>query len=83
MNINLTRGEESIGPCENASRGQTFHKCVMECNFDGSCEEYVSSETCDCDGSAFFAGVSNKFQVFIIYFVCEFLLMSELRIIWY
>lgn len=62
LNINLTRGQISTGPCENASRGQTFHKCVMECNFDGSCEEYVSSETCDCDGSAFFAGVSNQFQ---------------------
>merc|ERR1711997_1435562 len=62
LNINLTLGSLITGPCENASRGQTFHKCVMECNFDGSCEEYVTSETCDCDGSAVLVGVSNKFQ---------------------
>merc|ERR1712226_116359 len=62
LNVNLTQGAKSFGPCENASRGETFHKCTMECNFDGSCDEVVSSETCDCDGSAVFLTVTNSYQ---------------------
>ena len=58
-----SQGQAYTGSCENAGRGQTFHKCEMKCNFDGSCEEFVSEESCGCDGQAYFAGVTNFFQV--------------------
>ena len=38
----------------------------MKCNFDGSCEESVLEESCGCDGNAYFASVTNYFQVYIL-----------------
>ena len=62
-NFNQIQGQAYRGSCENAEKGQTFHKCEMKCNFDGSCEEVVSEESCGCDGQAYFAAVTNYFQV--------------------
>merc|ERR1712212_17871 len=60
--VNEIQGQAYTGPCENAGRGQTHHKCEMKCNFDGSCAETVSEESCGCDGNAYFAIVANYFQ---------------------
>merc|ERR1712126_235980 len=60
--VNEIKGQAYTGSCENAGRGQTHHKCEMKCNFDGSCEEIVSEESCGCDGNASFARVTNYFQ---------------------
>jgi len=60
--VNEIKGQAYTGSCENAGRGQTHHKCEMKCNFDGSCEEIVSEESCGCDGNAYFARVTNYFQ---------------------
>ena len=58
--VNVSQAAIYTGPCENASRGQTHHKCELECNSDGSCTESVSEETCGCDGVAtFIAGYTN------------------------
>ena len=64
--VNEIQGQAYTGPCENARRGQTYHKCEMKCNFDGSCVESISEESCGCDGNAYFAGVQNYFQVYML-----------------
>lgn len=51
-----------LAPCTNAKKGQTHHKCAMKCNFDGSCEESVTEETCGCDGEGYFTGYTNSFE---------------------
>jgi len=60
--VNEIKGQAYTGPCDIASGGQTFHRCEMKCNFDGSCEENISEESCGCDGIANFARVTNYFQ---------------------
>ena len=72
VNFNQIQGQAYRGSCENAEKGQTFHKCEMKCNFDGSCEEVVSEESCGCDGQAYFAAVTNYFQVCCIYDIISY-----------
>ena len=65
MTVHSSQGQLSTGSCQNARNGFTFHKCEMECNFDGSCTETVSQESCGCDGIATFATVQNSYQASI------------------
>jgi len=60
--VNEIKGSVEFGSCENAGIGQTHHKCEMKCNFDGSCLESVSEESCGCDGFARFTRVTKYFQ---------------------
>merc|ERR1712150_19403 len=62
FHVNESQAAIVTGPCENASRGQTHHKCELECNSDGSCTESVSEETCGCDGNAFFTSEYTTFM---------------------
>ena len=49
-------GSTAQGPCEKASRGQSYSSCEIDCNVrTGECEEIRKEETCGCDGNAFFA----------------------------
>ena len=62
MVVNEIHGYVFTAPCTNAKKGQTHHKCAMKCNFDGSCEESVTEETCGCDGEGYFTGYTNSFE---------------------
>ena len=42
----VSHAETFHGPCRNANIGEKFAKCEVQCNFDGSCTETVSSEVC-------------------------------------
>ena len=63
----MSQAQVRTGECQDARRGQTHHKCELQCNFDGSCTESVSEEQCGCDGIAFFAGVQNYFEASILH----------------
>ena len=62
----MSQAQLWTGECKDARRGQTHHKCELECNFDGSCTESVSEEQCGCDGTASFAGVQNYYEASIL-----------------
>jgi len=60
--VNEIQGSVARGPCRNAGRGQTHHRCEMNCNFDGSCTESVTQESCGCNGNAMYLQGTMNFQ---------------------
>ena len=60
FHVNVGQAARQTAPCKDAGRGQSHHKCELQCNFDGSCTETVSEEQCGCDGMAdIFSKYSN------------------------
>ena len=59
--VNMSQAARATGPCKDAGRGQSHHKCELQCNFDGSCRETVTEEQCGCDGMA---EMYNKYSNF-------------------
>ena len=61
--VNMSQAARATGPCKDAGRGQTHHKCELQCNFDGSCRETVTEEQCGCDGMAEMYSKYSNFKV--------------------
>ena len=61
--VNKSQAARATGPCKDARRGQTHHKCELQCNFDGSCRETVTEEQCGCDGMAEMYSKYSNFKV--------------------
>ena len=52
FHVNMGQAARQTAPCKDADRGQSHHKCELQCNIDGSCKEIVTEEECGCDGMA-------------------------------
>merc|ERR1719402_1243394 len=50
------------GPCHQATRGQTVEEAFMDCSNDGTCEESLRIEICDCSGDATYLAGRLNFQ---------------------
>ena len=61
--ISVTFASIARGPCKDAKKGGEYEKCSMDCDWDGSCSEMVSGETCDCKNSAVFTANTYYFKV--------------------
>ena len=61
--IGFTYAAISRGPCKDAKKGGKYEKCKMDCNWDGSCFEAVTLETCDCKNAAVFTTTTYNFKV--------------------
>merc|ERR1711936_313216 len=60
--VSISNAAESVGPCEQAGRGETIETCSMECNIDGSCTETAQTEYCSCDGQGQFTNGYEDYQ---------------------
>ena len=74
FHVNVSQADIITGPCENASRGQTHHKCELQCNSGGGCTETVSTEACTCDGTGIF---TVKYTNFIASISQRFILVFQ------
>ena len=61
--VNMIQAARATGPCKDAGRGQSHHKCELQCNLDGSCRETVTEEQCGCDGMAEMYSKYSNFKV--------------------
>jgi len=60
--VSVTFASIAHGPCKDAKKGGVYEKCYLDCDLDGSCSEFVATETCDCKNSAEFIATTYNFK---------------------
>ena len=68
--MDVSSGSIATGPCEQANNGGVHEKCAMKCEWDGGCSEEVTTETCDCQGSATFTYIRYNYEVLTTVIYC-------------